>query len=110
MLYLFVSLAIGLLISSVTKNQFVASMATLIITFLPAVFLSGFLFDIAQHAGGDPHHQLRPAGALLRHVAADDCSLPANIWGVVLPDAAILAGIAGVLLALTRRVAKKRLV
>ena len=36
--------------------------------------------------------------------------LAGNIWGIVLPDAAILAGIAGVLLALTRRVAKKRLV
>ena len=69
-LYLLVALAIGLLISSITKNQFVASMATLIITFLPALFLSGFLFDL-RRAVRDPHPQLRPSGALLCDFAAD---------------------------------------
>ena len=36
----------GLLISTVTKNQFVAGQVAIIITFLPAFILSGFIFDI----------------------------------------------------------------
>lgn len=108
MLYLMVSLAIGLLISSITKNQFVASMATLIITFLPAVFLSGFLFDIrSMPAAIRIISYILPARYYV--TLLQTLFLAGNIWGIILPDAAILAGIAGVLLMLTRRVAKKRL-
>ena len=39
-------LALGLLISTVTKNQFAASQAALISAFLPAFELSGFIFEI----------------------------------------------------------------
>lgn len=45
-LYLIVSLCLGLLISSITKNQFLASEMTLILTFMPAFMLSGFLYEI----------------------------------------------------------------
>lgn len=45
-IYLFPSLSIGLLISTLAKNQFVAGMASIIIGFLPAFMLSGFLFEI----------------------------------------------------------------
>lgn len=44
--FLLLSLAQGLLISSATKNQFLASEVTLITTFMPAFILSGFLFEI----------------------------------------------------------------
>ena len=46
MLYLLVALGIGLFISSSLKNQFVASQVTMLVTFLPAMMLSGFLFDL----------------------------------------------------------------
>ncbi|QOP41824.1 ABC transporter permease [Sulfurimonas marina] len=46
--YLFPSLNIGLLISTLAKNQFVAAQVSLIIGFLPAFLLSGFLFEIAN--------------------------------------------------------------
>src|SRR5262249_7444676 len=46
MLYLLVALGIGLLISSAVKSQFVASQVTLLVTFMPALMLSGFLFDL----------------------------------------------------------------
>src|SRR5690606_19537368 len=46
MLYLLVALGIGLVASSVTKSQFVASQVALISTLLPAMMLSGFLFDL----------------------------------------------------------------
>ena len=45
-LYLLVALGLGLIISSVTKSQFLASQIALLISFLPAVILSGFLFDL----------------------------------------------------------------
>jgi ABC-2 type transport system permease protein len=47
-LFMIVVLSMGFLISVVAKNQFAASQISLIITFLPAFLLSGFLFAIEQ--------------------------------------------------------------
>lgn len=44
--YLAVMLALGLLISTVTRNQFAASQVALVVGFLPAFELSGFIFEI----------------------------------------------------------------
>ena len=44
--FLTAMLPLGLLISTVTKNQFAASQAALIAAFLPAFELSGFIFEI----------------------------------------------------------------
>lgn len=44
--YLLLSLAMGLLISSITKNQFLACELTMVITFMPVFLLSGFLYEI----------------------------------------------------------------
>jgi len=43
-----VVLALGFFISVLAKNQFAASQIALLITFLPAFLLSGFLFSIDQ--------------------------------------------------------------
>jgi len=45
-IYLFPSLSIGLLVSTIAKNQFVAAQVSLVMGFLPAFLLSGFLFEI----------------------------------------------------------------
>ena len=45
-LYLIMSLAIGILISSAAKNQFIAISMASFISFLPSYLLSGFLFEI----------------------------------------------------------------
>jgi ABC-2 type transport system permease protein len=47
-LFLVVVLSLGFLISVLAKNQFAASQIALLITFLPAFLLSGFLFSIDQ--------------------------------------------------------------
>jgi ABC-2 type transport system permease protein len=47
-IYLFSSLGTGLLISTLAKNQFVAAQMSLVIGFLPAFILSGFLFEIGN--------------------------------------------------------------
>ncbi len=44
--YLVMALAMGLLVSSIAKNQFLAVSITVVLTFLPSYLLSGFLFEI----------------------------------------------------------------
>lgn len=51
MLYLIVAVGIGLVISSVTRNQFLASRVALLSSFLPAMLLSGFLSTCATCPG-----------------------------------------------------------
>lgn len=108
MLYLLVSLGIGLLISALVKSQFVASQLALLVTFLPAMMLSGFLFDIrSMPAALRLVTYLLPARyyvALLQTVF-----LAGDVWPVIVPNAAILAAMTAVLAILTRGVTRKRL-
>ncbi len=108
MLYLLVALAIGLLISSTFKSQFVASQIALLVTFLPAVMLSGFLFDLrSMPAVVRVITYILPARyyvALLQTIF-----LAGNIWAVILPDTAVLAGMAVLFFVLTRRATQKKL-
>ena len=108
MLYLLVALAIGLLISSAVKSQFVASQITLLVTFLPAVMLSGFLFDLRSlPAAVQLITFLLPARyyvTLLQTVF-----LVGDVWAVILPNAAVLAGMMAALLWLARRATRKQL-
>ena len=107
-LYLLVALAIGLLISSAVKNQFVASQITLLVTFLPAVMLSGFLFDLrSMPAAVRMITYLLPARYYV--TLLQTIFLAGDIWVVILPNAAVLAGMMIVLLWLTRRVTQKKL-
>lgn len=46
LLYLLVSLSLGLVISGLTRNQFAASQVALLASFMPAVMISGFVFDL----------------------------------------------------------------
>src|SRR2546428_3009346 len=105
MLYLLVALGTGLLISSAVKSQFVASQVTLLVTFMPAFMLSGFLFDF------------RSMPVLVRLVTyvlparyyvtlLQTVFLAGDVWSVILPNAAVLAGMAAVLLLLTRGVTR----
>jgi ABC-2 type transport system permease protein len=108
MLYLLVALAIGLLISSLTKSQFVSSMVALLVTFLPALFLSGFLFDLRSMPV--PVRMISYALPARYYVdLLQTVFLAGDVWGVILPDAAVLAAMAALLLTLTRRAASKRL-
>jgi ABC-2 type transport system permease protein len=47
-LFMVVVLSLGFFISVLAKSQFAASQIALLITFLPAFLLSGFLFSIEQ--------------------------------------------------------------
>ena len=48
LIYLYTCLALGLLVSTLSRTQQVAMMQALIITILPSVMLSGFIFPVAS--------------------------------------------------------------
>jgi pyoluteorin transport system permease protein len=108
MLYLLVALGIGLLISSAVKSQFVASQITLLVTFLPAVMLSGFLFDLQSMPTLVRWlTYMLPARyyvALLQTIF-----LAGDIWPVILPNMGVLAVMAAALVILTYRATHKSL-
>jgi ABC-2 type transport system permease protein len=107
-LYLLVVLAIGLLISSALKSQFMASQATLMISFMPALMLSGLLFDLKS---------IPVAIQVITYVfparyyvtLLQTIFLAGDVWGDILPNAAVVAGMASVLLLLTWRKTRKKL-
>lgn len=107
-LYMLVALGVGLLISSATKNQLVASQLTMLVTFMPAFMLSGFLFDLrSTPTAVRLITYLLPARyyvSLLQTVF-----LAGDIWSVILPNAAVLALMAVALFVLSRRVNRKSL-
>jgi len=108
-LFMSATLAMGLLISVVTRNQFVAGQVAIIVTFLPAFILSGFIFEIRSMPWIIQWiTHLVPA----RYFVAilQSLFLAGDVWPVVLPNAAALLLFAAVLFALVRlRTAAKRL-
>jgi ABC-2 type transport system permease protein len=81
---------------------------TMLITFLPAFMLSGFLFDLRSMP--TVVRMLTYALPARYYVALlQTIFLAGDVWGVVVPNAAILAVMAVVLLILARVVTRKRL-
>jgi ABC-2 type transport system permease protein len=88
-LFLFSALGLGLLISTVSKSTFVASMVAIVTAFLPAFLLSGFIFDIAS---------MPPAVQAVTYVVAaryfvsliQTLFLAGNVWAVLWPNLAAL--------------------
>jgi pyoluteorin transport system permease protein len=108
MTYLLVALGIGLLVSTVVKSQFLASQLAMLLTFLPAMMLSGFLYDLrsmpAFIRGITYVLPARYAVALMQTIY-----LAGDVRSVVWPNLGILAAMAAALLALTRLATRKQL-
>jgi pyoluteorin transport system permease protein len=108
MLYVLVAVGIGLLISSYFRNQLVASQLTMLATFMPALMLSGFMFDLRSMPW-----VIRAITYVLpaRYYVAllQTTFLAGDIWPVILPDAAVLALAAALLGYASRAVTQKRL-
>lgn len=108
MLYLLVSLLIGLLISGVTRNQFQASQVALLTSFLPAMMLSGFMFDLRNvPLIIQVISQVLPATHLMGLIKT--LFLAGNNWPMILRDCAVLAGYAVLLAWATQRQLRKTL-
>lgn len=96
--FLVVSLAIGLLISTVARSQFVAAQLAFLITFMPALILSGLMFDIGSMPGWmQAVTMIFPARYYVSSLQT--LFLAGTVWPIVLPDLAILASFAVLLLA-----------
>ncbi|MDE2052285.1 MAG: ABC transporter permease [Gammaproteobacteria bacterium] len=108
MLYVLVAVGVGLLISSYFRNQLVASQLTMLATFMPALMLSGFLFDLRSMPWA-----VRAITYVLpaRYYVGllQTTFLAGDIWTVILPDAAVLATTAALLGYASRAVTHKRL-
>ena len=108
MLYLFVSLGMGLIISSITKNQFLASQVALVVSFLPAMMLTGFLFDLRsvpvfiRNIG-----QILPATYYLQLLKS--LFLGGNNWNLILKNCLILSAYAVFFVSTALKVTKKSL-
>ncbi len=107
-LFMLVALGMGLLISVVTKNQFVAGQVSILITFLPAFILSGFIFQISSMPEAiQVITHLIPA----RYYVAilQTLFLAGDIWPIVLSNSAALLVMMVIFLGLARRQFHKRL-
>jgi ABC-2 type transport system permease protein len=107
-LYVMVALGIGLLISSAVKNQLVASQLAMLATFMPALMLSGFLFDLRS---------MPAAIRLITYVLParyyvtllQTIFLAGNVWSVIVPNMLVLALMTALLGLGSRAVTHKRL-
>ena len=106
--FLLASLGMGLLISAVARNQFIAAQAAIIGTFLPAFILSGFIFDIdSMPTWVQWITRAVPARYFVSILQTE--FLAGDVWSIVVPNILWLAGIAVLLLGLTRVRTGKRL-
>ena len=107
-LFLTTALGMGLVISTVSKNQFVAGQIAIIFTFLPAFILSGFIFDI---------HSMPLFIRVITHIIPasyfvtilQSVFLAGDIPGVILPNSAALLLFSVFLFILLMRISRKRI-
>jgi ABC-2 type transport system permease protein len=107
-LFLVPALGQGLLISALARNQFVAAQIAVISGFLPALLLSGFLFEIDS---------MPLAIRALTHIVAaryfvaslQSVFLAGDIWSQFLPNMAAMAAIGAVFFAIAALKTRKSL-
>ena len=108
LLYLTVSLLLGLFISGKTRNQFQASQVALLISFMPPLMLSGFIFDLRNvPVVVQAVSQLLPATHFVGLIKT--LFLAGDNWPMILRDCAILTLYALVLTGAVRRTLRKTL-
>lgn len=106
-IYLLVSLCIGLVISGSTRSQFLSSQIALLASFLPAVILSGFIFDLrsAPQWANVIAYAMPPVYFLdLLKVGF----LTGGMQALVVKNLLVLVAYAAVLLVLARHLCEKR--
>jgi len=106
--FLLVALFLGLLISTTARTQFVASQIALLLAFLPGLYFSGFMFEIASMpAPLRAFAVIVPARYYVRGLQT--VFLAGDIPGVLLPCMATLSLMAAVLIVQTLRKTRQRL-
>jgi ABC-2 type transport system permease protein len=106
--FLAAMLGFGLFISTAAKNQFVAAQVAILSAFLPAVFLSGFVFEISSMPKIiQAVTYIVPA----RYFATSLITifLAGDIWDLLLPNLAAMAGLACLIFLAVAKKTKARL-
>ena len=106
--FLLASLALGFLISTVTKNQYLASMIALMLAFLPNVMLSGAIFEIGSMPL--PIRVITYIFPARYYVAClQTIFMAGDIWPLILSNLAVMSFIAFLLFVVTIVKTPKRL-
>jgi len=108
MIYLVVALGVGLLVSTLVKSQFLASQLAMTLTLMPAMMLSGFIYDLRSMPtiirGITYAMPARYAVALLQTLY-----LAGNVSSVLWLNLAVLTAMAAALMLATRLATRKQL-
>jgi ABC-2 type transport system permease protein len=107
-LFMLASLGLGLLLSAAIRVQFVAAQAAIVAGFLPALFLSGLIFDLES----TPRFiQVLSHVVPAKYFVAISHTLfmAGNVWEILLPNALALALMAAVFISLAFVRLSKRL-
>lgn len=106
--FLFTALGLGLLISTLAKNQFAAAQAAMVSAFLPAFILSGFIFEISSMPL--PIRLMTyvlPARYFVSSLQT--LFLVGDVWSLILYNLAIMTGMGFLIFIITARWTVKRL-
>ncbi len=106
--FLTTALGLGLLISTLAKNQFVAAQTSMVVAFLPSYILSGFIFEIASMPL--PIHLLTyliPARYFV--TCLQTLFLVGDIWPLLIKNILPMLAIGAFFFMLTARISVKRL-
>ena len=106
--FLVTALGIGLLISTLARNQFVAAQASMVIAFLPAYMLSGFIFEIRSMPKVIQFiTNFVPARYFV--TSLQTIFLVGDVWRLILMNIIIMLGMGIVVFTIVRRITVKRL-
>lgn len=107
-LFMLTSLGMGLLISTITRSQFVAGEISILTSFLPAFILSGFIFDInSMPIVIQWITHLVPARYFVAIIQS--IFLAGNVWSVILINGAYLILMSLIFFTLIMKKSHKRL-
>lgn len=106
--FLLAMLGLGLLISTVARNQFVAAQVAFIVTYMPALMLSGFLFDIrSMPAAVQAITRIVPARYFVSSLQT--LFLAGDVSAILLPNLLALGAFALLFFAASLRRSRRRL-
>ena len=107
MLYLVMALGLGLVISAMTKNQFLACQMALLLSFLPTIMLSGFLYDLhTAPLGIRIISRFLPMPYFLQMLKS--LLLTGNYWPLIIKNTAVLAGFAALFVGAAFHLTRKK--
>jgi ABC-2 type transport system permease protein len=108
MVYLVLALGMGLVISAVTRNQFLASQFALLLTYLPSILLSGFIFDLrSMPAAVEFLTRVIPARYYVTFTKT--MFLTGNIPYIIFKTTGIIAVMAAILIVIANAKTRKKL-